>query len=39
MFGPGLGWSLAERIVTGEWPLDLSEFRYGRSFDSTETMR
>ncbi|MCK5147376.1 FAD-binding oxidoreductase [bacterium] len=38
MLGPALGKFLAEYIVDGTWPFDMSEFAYGRKFGDKEAM-
>lgn len=38
MFGPALGKYLADYITENNWPFDMSEFIYGRSFGEKEKM-
>ncbi len=39
MFGPALGKLMAELIITGKSTIDLTEFRFGRTFAKAEIMK
>jgi len=39
MFGPGIGWALSNKIVNGEWGLDMSEFSIRREFQKAELLK
>lgn len=40
MLGPALGKYMAQYMVTEQWPIDMSEFTFGRSFEQTaETLK
>jgi len=39
MFGPALGYLMAELIVRGKSSIDLNEFRLNRSFLRAEVMK
>ncbi len=39
MFGPAVGWALAEKITEGRWPLPMEEFSLRREFASEEALK
>ncbi len=39
MFGPAVGWTLAEKITEGKWPLPMGEFSLRREFSSEEALK
>ncbi len=39
MFGPAVGWALAEKIAGGKWPLPMEEFSLRREFSSEEALK
>ncbi len=39
MFGPAVGWALSNKIVDGEWGLNMQEFSIRRSFQKAELLK